>query len=93
VRIELALRGVGLAELSVINRGQTIAPAHLPRLFDRFYRADASRAQAESHHGLGLAIVAMIARMHGGQPFAQSVQGLTSIGLLLATRSHESSRP
>jgi two-component system, OmpR family, heavy metal sensor histidine kinase CusS len=91
VRIELALRDVGFAELTVINRGKPIAAEHLPRLFDRFYRADASRTQAERHHGLGLAIVASIARMHGGQPFAQSVQGRTLIGLLLATGSQESS--
>jgi len=92
VRIELALREAGFAELAVINRGQTIAAEHLPRLFDRFYRADPSRAQADSHHGLGLAIVAMIARMHGGRPFAQSVEGRTSIGLVLATGTRESSR-
>ncbi len=85
VRIELAPRGAGLVEIAVINRGPTIAAEHLPRLFDRFYRADPSRAQAESHHGLGLAIVATIARMHGGQPFAHSVEGQTSIGLVLAT--------
>jgi two-component system, OmpR family, heavy metal sensor histidine kinase CusS len=92
VRIELAARDGGFAELAVTNRGHTIAAEHLPRLFDRFYRADASRAQAERHHGLGLAIVASIARMHGGEPFAKSVQGRTSIGLLLATGSQESSR-
>ena len=92
VRIELALRDAGFVELTVINRGPTIAAEHLPRLFDRFYRADPSRTQAESHHGLGLAIVATIARMHGGQPFAQSVQGRTSIGLLLATATEENLR-
>jgi two-component system, OmpR family, heavy metal sensor histidine kinase CusS len=92
VRIELALRDAGFVELTVINRGPTIAAEHLPRLFDRFYRADPSRTQAEAHHGLGLAIVATIARMHGGQPFAQSVQGRTSIGLLLATATEENLR-
>ena len=89
VRIELALRDAGLAELAVINRGQTVASQHLPRLFDRFYRADPSRTQAESRHGLGLAIVAAIARMHGGQPFAQSVEGRTSIGLVFAIGAEE----
>lgn len=90
VRIELATRGAGLVELAVVNRGQTIATEHLPRLFDRFYRADPSRAQAESHHGLGLAIVATIARMHGGQPFAKSADGQTSIGLVLAIETQVS---
>lgn len=69
--------------LSVLNEGPEIAPAHLPRLFDRFYRADPARAQADRNHGLGLAIVAAIARMHGGQPFAESALGRTRIGLLL----------
>ena len=64
-------------------KGPEIAPAHLPRLFDRFYRADPARAQADRNHGLGLAIVAAIARMHGGQPFAESALGRTRIGLLL----------
>ena len=90
VRIEMALSNAGFAEIAVINCGQAIAAQHLPRLFDRFYRADPSRAQAESHHGLGLAIVAAIARMHGGRPFAQSVEGRTSIGLVLATQAEAS---
>ncbi|OGB00805.1 MAG: two-component sensor histidine kinase [Burkholderiales bacterium RIFCSPHIGHO2_12_FULL_61_11] len=86
VRIELTPRGAGFVKLAVINRGQPIAAEHLPRLFDRFYRVDPSRTQAESHHGLGLAIVATIARMHGGRPFAQSVDGQTSVGLVLASQ-------
>jgi two-component system heavy metal sensor histidine kinase CusS len=86
ILIELASSGANLVKLAVINRGQPIAAEHLPRLFDRFYRADPSRAQAESHHGLGLAIVATIARMHGGRPFAQSIDGQTSIGLVVASQ-------
>ena len=83
VRIELTPHSADVVAIAVVNRGQAIPAEHLPRLFDRFYRADPSRTQAESHHGLGLAIVATIARMHGGQPFAQSVNGQTSIGVLL----------
>jgi len=69
--------------LLVINRGETIPAEHLPRLFDRFYRVDAARAGAARHHGLGLAIVAAIARMHGGRVIAQSLDGITTIGLVL----------
>jgi two-component system heavy metal sensor histidine kinase CusS len=83
VRIELSQRGGDLVELAIVNRGQAIGDEHLPHLFNRFYRADPSRVQTGSNHGLGLAIVATIARMHGGQPFAQSANGETSIGLTL----------
>ncbi|GAB2461752.1 heavy metal sensor histidine kinase [Comamonas humi] len=69
--------------LVVSNQGPTIDAQHLPRLFDRFYRADAARIQADGNHGLGLAIVAAIARMHGGRCFAESQGGLTRIGIEL----------
>jgi two-component system heavy metal sensor histidine kinase CusS len=72
-------------ELSIIvqNFGKTIPEAELNRLFDRFYRADTSRTQANQHHGLGLSIVAGIARMHGGQPYAQSSGNTIRIGFSL----------
>ncbi len=67
----------------VCNPGQPVAGMHLPRLFDRFYRVDASRHDAGEHHGhgLGLAIVKAVARMHGGNVAAESGEdGLTCIG-------------
>ena len=73
----------------VRNQGSSIDARHLPRLFDRFYRSDTARAQADRNHGLGLAIVAAIARMHGGQTLAESADGVTSIGLLLPTATSE----
>ena len=76
--------------LSLVNQGATIAPEHLPRLFDRFYRVDASRSGAARNHGLGLAIVAAIARMHGGRVAATSSDGTTSIGLVIPTMPTES---
>lgn len=69
--------------LSVQNHGPTITAEHLPRLFDRFYRSDTARSQADRNHGLGLAIVSAIARMHGGQAFARSDMTATTIGLSL----------
>lgn len=70
-------------ELSVSNWGPTIAASDQTHLFDRFYRADPSRADAGQHHGLGLAIVSAIARMHGGAAFVRSAEGLTTVGLRL----------
>ena len=78
-------------QITVENSGSTIAPDHLPRIFDRFFRADTARAQADRHHGLGLAIVAAIARLHGGGTLAQSQAGRTCIGLWLADMTQTSS--
>ena len=64
--------------------GPTIDPVHLPRLFDRFFMADASRCELEKpHHGLGLSIVAAIARMHDGFAAAESGDGRTRVGFSL----------
>ena len=70
--------------LWVENTGPSIEPEHIPRLFDRFFRADASRCELEKpHHGLGLSIVAAIARMHDGFPAAESSGGTTRVGFSL----------
>lgn len=79
VKIE---RQPGAIRVSVSNPGDPIDPTHLPRLFDRFYRVDAARHDnGETHgHGLGLAIVKAVANMHGGNVFASSDGGMTTIG-------------
>ncbi|CAM3617118.1 heavy metal sensor histidine kinase [Paracidovorax anthurii] len=69
--------------LSVRNQGPGIEARHLPRIFDRFYRVDTARPQADRNHGLGLAIVSAIARMHGGEAFAASGAGWVEIGIRL----------
>jgi two-component system heavy metal sensor histidine kinase CusS len=73
-------------QVLVQNAGAGIDAAALPRLFDRFFRGDASRCcdEGETHHGLGLAIVAAIARMHAGSTLAESSDGVTRIGFTLA---------
>ncbi|MBY0234503.1 MAG: two-component sensor histidine kinase, partial [Burkholderiaceae bacterium] len=87
VRIEIESDGPGhVLKIAVVNQGDGIAAAHLPRLFDRFYRADPARANADLNHGLGLSIVAAIARMHGGAPFADSKDGVTRIGISLPAK-------
>lgn len=60
-------------EIRVINQGPLIAAAHLPRLFERFYRADPSRQRHSEGAGLGLAMVKSITELHGGQITAHSV--------------------
>lgn len=69
--------------VEVRNAGEPIAPQHLERLFDRFFRVDAARPDSQTHHGLGLAIVAAIARMHAGRPLAASDGGTTRVGFTL----------
>jgi two-component system, OmpR family, heavy metal sensor histidine kinase CusS len=55
-------------QVLVFNQGEAIAASALPRLFDRFFRVNTSRACADTqHHGFGLAIVAAIARTHAGR--------------------------
>jgi two-component system heavy metal sensor histidine kinase CusS len=71
--------------VKVANRGESIPDEVLPKLFKRFFRAERSRTDSSEHHGLGLAIVAAIARMHGGQTRATSRSGVTEIGFSMAT--------
>jgi len=81
IRVDIAPAAATRVRLSVTDEGATIAADHLPRLFDRFYRAETARQRGDLNHGLGLAIVAAIARMHGGEPFAVSENGRTTVGL------------
>ncbi|MFJ5256084.1 heavy metal sensor histidine kinase [Pseudomonas sp. NPDC088414] len=65
-------------QVSVENSGEGISAELLPRLFDRFYRADPARQEGSSEHaGLGLAITQSIARAHGGQIHCESAAGWT----------------
>lgn len=74
-------------DISVVNTGAAIAVDAIPRLFDRFYRAEASRSQADKHHGLGLSIVSAIADMHGGAPHASSKSNRTRIGFTMLKKN------
>jgi two-component system heavy metal sensor histidine kinase CusS len=66
------------AKLTVENTGTGIPANVLPRLFDRFYRADPARHEGSSEHaGLGLAITQSIVRAHGGRIFCESEAGVT----------------
>ncbi len=86
VVVRIAPEAADRVAVEVQNRGAEIDAAALPRLFDRFFRGDASRCcdDGEQHHGLGLAIVAAIARMHAGATLAESRGGITRVGFTLA---------
>jgi two-component system, OmpR family, phosphate regulon sensor histidine kinase PhoR len=72
VRVE-ATDGDGEVTISVHDHGCGIAPEHLARLGERFYRVDKARSRKEGGTGLGLAIVKHIVEAHGGSLSVQSV--------------------
>jgi two-component system heavy metal sensor histidine kinase CusS len=70
-------------QVCVANQGDAISPQVLPRLFDRFYRADAARRHPDADGaGLGLAITRAIMQAHGGTVNARSDNGMNRFTLL-----------
>nr|WP_199040673.1 heavy metal sensor histidine kinase [Dyella sp. ASV24] len=87
----LAEQAQGMVRVVVENPGQGIAPEHLDKLFDRFYRADRSRNDSAHSAGLGLSIVKSIMELHGGRVTAQSEpDGLTCFTLWFPVVGHSS---
>ena len=70
-----ALRIGNLARVRISDNGPGIPAADLPRIFDRFYRSDVSRARSSGGLGLGLAIAKAIVDAHGGTIVAASPPG------------------
>ena len=58
--------------IQIRDQGYAIAPEHLPRLFERFYRVDKARSSSMGGTGLGLALVKHIINAHGGSISVQS---------------------
>lgn len=75
IRLTLAQRG-RWAVLSISNPCAGLDPAQLPRLFDRFYRADASRSRDTGGYGIGLSTARAIVQRHRGRLTAKSEDGL-----------------
>lgn len=67
--------GEEMVSISVKDTGEGISPEHLPHVFERFYRADASRTRASGGTGLGLAICKSIAEAHHGTISIDSTLG------------------
>ena len=80
-RVDIALSigegpdGTREARVAVRDRGPGIAPEHLPRLTERFYRVDVAESRAQGGTGLGLALVKHILNRHGGRLTIESVPG------------------
>ena len=87
-QVRIAIRSTPQgAEVSVSNQGEAIAPDLLPRLFDRFYRADTARRHpASDGAGLGLAITRAIMQAHGGTVSASSENGINRFTLVFPGR-------
>ncbi|CAB3858460.1 Sensor histidine kinase RcsC [Achromobacter anxifer] len=85
IKVELEEQD-GYAYVRVANRGTPIDPQVLPRLFERFFRAESARSGSNKHHGLGLTIVKAIASIHQGDVFVRSENGVNTFGFTMASR-------
>lgn len=75
IHVKSRLLPDGRAEFSVSDTGPGIAPEHIPRLTERFYRVDRSRSRDTGGTGLGLAIVKHVAQRHGAELKIESTPG------------------
>lgn len=78
-----ATQSEGVATVSVSDTGAGISPAHLPHVFERFYKVDTARAAESAGSGLGLSIAKAIVERHGGTIRVTSQPGQTTFTIVL----------
>ena len=83
VNVELETTKTGWVSINVRDEGEGIDPEHLPRLTERFYRADASRSRQAGGTGLGLSIVKHIVERHRGRFDITSRKGQGTTAFLM----------
>ncbi len=86
VRVGYALQDDARLVFSVKDTGPGIAPEHIPRLTERFYRVDRSRSRDTGGTGLGLAIVKHVVQRHGAELRISSVAGVGSTFSIVFSR-------
>ncbi len=78
--LNIRIKDVGdFIQVEIEDNGRGIAARDLPYIFDRFYRADASRNSATGGSGIGLSIVKKIIEDHGGKIWATSKEGIGTV--------------
>lgn len=94
-RVEISLRSYSaVTALTVRDHGPGIAPEHIPRLTERFYRVDAGKSRAKGGTGLGLAIVKHIVLRHRGKLTIDSAPGAGALfRVILPSMQPDSSIP
>jgi len=86
--VRLSARPATAAKVTITleDEGPGIAAEHVPHIFDRFYKADASRSVGAGGSGLGLSIVKAIVERHGGTITVTSRPGRTEFAIVLEGR-------
>ena len=91
--IHMRIKDVGdFIQVEIEDNGRGIAAKDLPYIFDRFYRADASRNSATGGSGIGLSIVKKIIEDHGGKIWATSKPGIGTV-MYFVIRKYQVAEP